>query len=153
MESTFSLEAIIFRIITEFKADNEIDKATIVNKTTKIYKENPACNGYYLKPELNDVLKKGDCCSNLDYDKVDWFVNGVLKLENKLVFHFKNTNKDITMTQKDDEQYRNKNVCQFCEREIIYDKARDQCQLTGSYRDPAHSKCDTNVTQKQSNFL
>ena len=44
-------------------------------------------------------------------------------------------------------------ICRFCEKEIITDKVRDHCHLTGKYTGPAHSKCNINVTQKQSNFI
>ena len=70
-----------------------------------------------------------------------------------MTFYFKNTKKDIIMTQEDEEDYRNNNICQFCEKQIESDKVRDHCHLTGKYRGPAHSICKINVTQKQSNFI
>ena len=70
-----------------------------------------------------------------------------------MAFYFKNTNKDIIMTQEDEEDYKNDNTCRFCEKEILSDKVRNHCHLTGNYRGPVHSKCNINVTQKQSNFI
>ena len=57
------------------------------------------------------------------------------------------------MTEKNEEDYRNNDICRFCGKEIITDKVRDHCHLTGKYRGPAHSKCNINLTQKQSNFI
>ena len=70
-----------------------------------------------------------------------------------MTFYLKNTNKDIIMTEKDEEEYRNNNVCRFCEKNNESDKVRDQCHLTGNYRGPNHSICNINVTQDQSNFI
>ena len=70
-----------------------------------------------------------------------------------MAFDFKNTNKDIIMTEENEKDYRNNNICQFCLKNIETDKVRDHCHLTGKYTGSAHSKCNNNVTQKQSNFI
>ena len=123
------------------------------NKTTNIYKQNPVINGYRIVSEMEDVLQSGYYKSPLGYDNVDWFVNEVIKLENKMAFYFKKTKKDTIMTEKDKEHYENNNICRFCETNIESKKTRDHCHLTGNYKGPTHSKCNNNVTQKQSNFI
>ena len=53
------------------------------------------------------------------------------------------------MTKQDLEDYRMKINCQFCGGNIVPDKIRDHCHLSGKYRDPAHkNKCNKNVTKK-----
>ena len=64
-----------------------------------------------------------------------------------MTFCFINTSEDIIMTEADAEDYRNENVCRFCENGIISNKIRDQCHLTGKYRGPAHNKCKNIFTQ------
>ena len=49
---------------------------------------------------MEDVLESGYYESPLGYNNVDWFVKEVIKLENKMAVYFKNTKKDINMTQK-----------------------------------------------------
>ena len=110
-------------------------------------------NGYYIISELNDVLKTDYYESPLGYDIVDWFVKEVINLENKMAFYFKETKKDIIMKQEDEEDFKNNNICRFCEKEILSDKVRDHCYLTGKYRGPAHNTCNINVKQKDSNFI
>ena len=149
----FHKNLLYFRIYADFEADNEKDNSSIGNKTTNIYKQNPVLNEYRKISELEDVLKSDYYKSPLGYNNVDWFVDEVIKLENKMAFYFKNTKKDIIMTEEHGEDYRNNNVCRFCEKNIESDKVRDHCHLTGDYRGPAYSKCNFNVTQKQSNFL
>ena len=143
----------IFRIYADFEANNEKDNSSIGDKTTNIYKEKSVLNGYHIESEIKDILKSGYYKSPLGYDNVDWFVNEVIKLENNMAVCFKNTNKNIIMTEEDEEDFKNNNVCRFCEEFIESDKVRDHCHLTGKYRVPAHSKCNDNVTQKQSNFI
>ena len=149
----FHRNPLYFRTIADFEANNEKDGSKIGNKTTNIYKQKPVLNGYYIISELEDVLKSGYYESPLGYDNVDWFVKEVIKLENKMAFYFKNTEKDIIMTQEDEKYCKNNNICRFCEKEILSDKIRDHCHLTGKYRGPSHNVCNINVKQKDSNFI
>ena len=47
-----------FGMYADFEANVEIDNSTKGSKTTKIYKQNPVCNGYFINCELNHVFKK-----------------------------------------------------------------------------------------------
>ena len=85
----FHKSHLYFRIYADFEADNEKDKSIVGNKTTNFYKQNPVTNGYHIISELEDVLKSGYYKSPLGYDNVDWFVDEVIKLENKMAFYFK----------------------------------------------------------------
>ena len=67
---------------------------------------------------MEDVLKSGYYNSTLGYDNVDLF-NEVKKLENKMAVCFKNTSKDINMTQEGKEVYRKNIICRFCEKNSI----------------------------------
>ena len=149
----FHKNPLYFRIYADFEADNEKDNSIVGNKTTNIYKQNPVLNGYHIVSELENVLKSNYYKSPLGYDNVDWFVDEVIKLENKMAFYFKNTKKDIIMTDDDEEEFKNDNICRFCEKFIESDKVRDHCHLTGEYRGPAHNKCNINDTQDQSSFI
>ena len=77
----------------------------------------------------------------------------VKKSENKMVFLFNNTNKGYIKSEEDEKLYRNSNIRQFCEKEIIVEKVEHHCPTTGKYKAPAHQKCNDNVTQKQSKFI
>ena len=149
----FHKNPLYFGIYADFEADNERDNSIVGDKTSNIYKQNPVLNGYHIVSELEDILKSDYYKSPFGYNNFDWFVDEVTKLENKMAFYFKNTKKDINITQEDEEDYRNDTICRFCEKEILSDKVRDHCHLTGRYRGPAHNTCNINVTQKQSNFI
>ena len=152
-KSHFHKNLLYFRIYADFDADNEKDNSSIGNKTTNIQKQNPVINGYRIVSELEDALKSGYHKSPLGYKNVDWFVGEVVRLENKMAFYFRNVKKDIILTEEDEEDFKNNNICRFCEKDIDCDKVRDHCHLTGKYGGPAHSICYTIVTQDQSNFI
>ena len=70
-----------------------------------------------------------------------------------MAFYFKNTKKDIIMTEKTEKDFKNKNICRFCAKEIIDNKVRDHCHLTGTSRNPAQNTCNLNVKQYDSYFI
>ena len=142
-----------FRIYADFEADNKEEKTSIGVKTTNIYKQEPVCNGYNIVSELEDILKSGYHKSPLGHEKINWLVDEIIKLENKMNFWFKNTEKFIIMTEEDKQDFENDNICRYCEKYIETDKVRDHCQLTGKYRGPAHNTCNINVKQKDSDFI
>ena len=57
------------------------------------------------------------------------------------------------MKPENKEDFDNNKICRFCEKEILSDKVRDHCHLTGRYRGPAHNTCNINVKQEDSNFI
>ena len=146
-EKHFHKNATHFRKYAYFQAENEISNSSKGKKTTNIYEQNPILIGYYISSKMEDVLKSGYYKSPLGYDNVDWFVNEVKKIENKMAFHFKNTKKDIIMTEEDEEDLKNNNNFRYCAKIIESDKVRDHCHLTGKYKRPAHSECNINVSQ------
>ena len=51
---------------------------------------------------MDNISKSGYIEPNLGYENVDWFVDEVIKLENKMGFFFKNTNKDNILAEEDE---------------------------------------------------
>ena len=96
---------------------------------------------------MENVLQSDYYKSLLGYNNVDWFVDEVIKIENKMTFCSVNTNEGIIMIEEYEKDYRNNNICRFCEKNIKCDKTRDHCRLSSRYRGPAHNKCNINVTQ------
>ena len=87
-KNLFHKNLLYFGIYADFESNNEIDKSSIGNETTNIYKQNAVLFGYHIKSDLEDVLKSEYYRSPLGYDNVDWFVNEIIKLENKMSFLF-----------------------------------------------------------------
>ena len=149
----FQKNKLYFRVYADFEADNKKENTNIGDKTTNIYKQEPVCNGYQIVSDLEHILKTEYHKSPLGHENVDWFVDEIVKLETKMNFWFKNTKKDIIMTEEDKQDFENNNICRYCEKYIEIDKVRDHCHLTGKNRGAAHSECNLKVKQKDSNFI
>ena len=51
-------------------------------------------------------------------------------------------NKDLIMTNEDEEKYNTTNICWICKENILDNKVRDHCHITGRFRGAAHKKCN-----------
>ena len=45
----------------------------------------------------------------------------------------------MKMSEEDEDNYQNSEICWICTQKIIKDKVRDHCQITGKFRSPAHA--------------
>ena len=82
----FLLNPLYFRIYADFEVDKEVDHSCKGDKTTKNFKQNPVCNGYYVVSELNDVSQSRYFELAPEYHIVDCFAEEVIKLQNKKIF-------------------------------------------------------------------
>ena len=57
----------------------------------------------------------------------------------------KHFDKELVMTKKDNEDFKNSNVCWFCNNHYIDDNVRDQCHISGKHKGSAHRDCNINV--------
>ena len=56
-------------------------------------------------------------------------------------------NKNLIMSEKEEEQFQSSNSCWICEKLIDDDdeKVRDHCHITGKFRGAAHWSCNINL--------
>ena len=55
----------------------------------------------------------------------------------------KHFNKNLIMTEEEQQQFQSSNICWICEKKLIYDeKVKDHCQITGKNRHAAQSGCN-----------
>ena len=59
----------------------------------------------------------------------------------------KRFNKNLIMTEKEEEEFQSSNTCWICEKLIEDDneKVRDHCHITGKFRDAVHWSCNINI--------
>lgn len=53
-----------------------------------------------------------------------------------------NRNEDINMCADDEELFQESEMCHICEEELLQDRVRDHCHITGEYLGAAHALCN-----------
>ena len=54
-------------------------------------------------------------------------------------------NKKLNMSQEDENNYKNSEICLICNQKIIKNKVRDHCHITGKFKGPAHKECNSKL--------
>ena len=58
----------------------------------------------------------------------------------------KHFNKELVMTTKDNENFKNSAKCWICGNDYVDDvKVRDRCHITGKYRSSGHRDCNISL--------
>ena len=57
----------------------------------------------------------------------------------------KHFNKNLIMTEKEEEKFQSSITCWICEKLIEDEKVRDHCHITGKFRGAAHWTCNINL--------
>ena len=57
----------------------------------------------------------------------------------------KHFNKNLIMTEKEEENFWSSTTCRICEKLIGDEKVRDHCNIKGKYNDAAHWKRNVNL--------
>ena len=123
--------------------------------TKKINKEVNEHTTLYQKHKPNSVCAKLVCFDNkythptkifTSDDCINKFLCWVFKkhkyCKEIIEEHF---NKKLKMSLEDEENFQNSNQCWICTQEIIKDKVRDHCHITGNFRDAAHKECNSKL--------
>ncbi len=96
------------------------------------------------QPTLIYIYRGEDC--------IEVFFKKIREIEDKLMKILK-TNKQMTMSKEDKQDYANATKCYICNNEIIENdkkgyKVRDHCHISGKYRGCAHNVCNINYNYK-----
>ena len=82
------------------------------------------------------------------------FIEAILKVNEyfKRVMK-KHFNKNLIMTEKEEENLWLSNTCWICEKLIDDEKSRDHCHITGKYRGAANWSCNVNLQLAKNFFI
>ena len=71
---------------------------------------------------------------------------------NKIVNDLRKLHKHPKLTEEEEIDFKNSNICHICETKITDGKVRDHCHLTGKYRGAACKVCNINYHNLQKNI-
>ena len=58
----------------------------------------------------------------------------------------------MIITDAEELEFKKSTMCHICEKELVDDRVRDHCHITGKYIGPAHNACNLNRIQSRINI-
>ena len=98
---------------------------------------------------LPTVIFKGEKCINKFikwiFTQKEWII--------QVIYQY--FNKELTITNEDEEIYNNLHVCWICKKELDTDKVRGYSKAIGKFTGASHSNCSINVSlpKKTTNYI
>lgn len=118
--------------------------------TIKKFEHIPHSFAYYIKCSFDDRISKFHL-----YRGADCVKKFVTDLEMDVRTLYKNYLKDIKpmtrLTESEQENFHKSTHCHICNKkfDVIFDKVKDHCHITGKFRGAAHSTCNLNFQVPQ----
>ena len=153
-ENNFKQIPVPFKIYADFEC-NLRGVESYEGSYTKKYQDHVPCSFAYKVVCIDDrftkpiVVFRGE---NAAYE----FIKAILKefeyCKKVMKKHF---NKNLIMSEKEEEQFKSSNTCWICEKLIDDDdeKVRDHCHVTGKFRGAAHCNCNINLQLTKKVFV
>ena len=116
-----------------------------VKKSNKYQKHIGCSYGYKIVSDYKEFTKPYK--SYRGRGAVKKFIEALLE-EEKYIIEILETNKEMILSQEDNENFEKASDCHICGKELKEDKVRDHDHITGKYRGAAHTQCNLNYNYK-----
>ena len=135
-----------FKIYADFECNLKIVES-YEGSYSKKYQDHIPCSFAYKLVCVDDkftkpiVVFRGE---NAAYEFIEAILKEYQYCTKVMKKHF---NKNLIMSEKEEEQFQSSNICWICEKLIDDDdeKVRDHCHITGKFRGAAHWSCNINL--------
>ena len=135
-----------FKIYADFEC-NLKSVACYEDSYSKQHQDHVACSFTYKLVCVDDEFTKPIVVfrgKNAAYKFIEAILKEFEYCKKVMKKHF---NKNLIMSEKEEEQFQSSNICWICEKLIDDDneKVRDHCHVTGKFRGAAHWSCNINL--------
>lgn len=120
-----------------------------LSHTTSIAIHEACSFAYYIKCSYNDDFSIFRTYRGVDSSVK--FVEMLITDINSNIYELLKNKLPISLSEEEEKSFQEATICFYCEENIIIEKVRDHCHLTGIYRGASHNSC--NINAQNPNFI